>query len=52
MTEEEAKQRLFQIHYEYMQHSKEERLELYEEYKNKRKQIRDALIKGRQKDTD
>ena len=43
MTEEEAKSALFKIHKEYMKHSPKERLKLYEEYKEKRNQIKEAL---------
>lgn len=35
MTEDEAKQALFQINYEYMKHTPEERLKLYDGYKKK-----------------
>lgn len=44
MTEEEARQALFQINYEYMQHPPKERLELYNEYQEKRAKIRKELI--------
>ena len=43
MTEEEAKSALFKIHQEYMKHSPEERLALYEEYKEHRNKIKEAL---------
>ena len=45
MTEDEAKDALFKLHYEYMMHSPKERLSLYEEYKEKRSQIKEALSK-------
>ena len=43
MTEEEAKSALFKIHQEYMKHTPKERLKLYDEYKEKRNQIKEAL---------
>lgn len=43
MTEEEAKQALFEVHYEYMTHSPKERLKLYDEYQKKRNEIKKAL---------
>lgn len=43
MTEEEAKSALFKIHQEYMKHSPKERLKLYNEYREKRNQIKEAL---------
>ena len=43
MTEEEAKSALFKIHQEYMKHSPKERLKLYDEYREKRNQIKEAL---------
>ena len=43
MTEEEAKKALFDLHYEYMMHGPNERLELYEEYKSKRAEIKKQL---------
>ena len=33
MTEEEARNSLFQLHFEYMSHPPKERLDLYEKYK-------------------
>ena len=45
MTELESKQALFQLHQEYMTHTPEERIELYDEYKRKRDEIKEALIK-------
>ena len=44
MTEEEARNALFQLHFEYMIHSPKERLKLYDEYREKRAKIRQALI--------
>jgi len=46
MTEEESKKALFRVHQEYMTHSPKERLELYDEYKQKREFIRSELIKA------
>lgn len=43
MTEEEAKKALFQLHFEYMTHTPKERLKLYDEYQEKRAQIRHEL---------
>ena len=43
MTEEEAKSELFKIHQEYMKHSPKERLKLYNEYREKRNKIKEAL---------
>lgn len=48
MTEEEAKKALFELHYEYMKHTPKERLKLYEEYKEKRNKIKEALISQKQ----
>ena len=48
MTEEEAKKALFKLHYEYMKHTPKERLKLYEEYKEKRNKIKEALISQKQ----
>ncbi len=45
MTEEEIRQALFKIHYEYMSHTREERLKLYDEYKTNREKIKEELIK-------
>ena len=45
MTEEEAKNALFELNKEYMSHSKKERLKLYDEYRKNRSIIREALIK-------
>lgn len=44
MTEEEAKIALFKIHTEYMAHTPRERLKLYDEYQNKRAEVRKALV--------
>ena len=43
MTEDEARDALFQIHCEYMLHSPKERLKLYDEYQAKRKEIKSKL---------
>jgi len=43
MTEEEAKSELFKIHQEYMKHSPKERLRLYDEYREKRNKVKEAL---------
>ncbi len=45
MTEDEAKRALFQIHYEYMTHTPKERLALYDEYQEKRREIKKELAK-------
>lgn len=45
MTEREARDALFKVHQEYMFHTPEERLKLYEEYKQKRAAIRKELSK-------
>lgn len=44
MTELEAKEALFRLHLEYMNHTPKERLQLYEEYKYKRNLIKEALL--------
>lgn len=46
MTEEEAKKALFELHFEYMTHPAKERLKLYDEYRKKRSQIKEALIES------
>jgi len=46
MTEEESRKALFRLNDEYMMHSPKERLELYEEYREKRAQIRQELAKA------
>ena len=43
MTEQEAKEALFKLHFEYMSHTPKERLTLYDEYQEKRNQIKKAL---------
>ena len=43
MTEEQAKLELFKIHKEYMKHSPKERLKLYDEYREKRNKVKEAL---------
>lgn len=44
MTEEEAKKALFELHFWYMSHDKSERLKLYDEYQEKRRDIKKKLI--------
>ena len=46
MTEEEARDALFKIHWEYMKHSPKERLELYDEYVKQRAEIQKNLRKA------
>lgn len=43
MTEKEARDALFKLHEEYMLHTPDERLNLYDEYKQKRAEIRKQL---------
>lgn len=43
MSEEEAKNALFQINFEYMKHPPKERLKLYDEYRQKRQEIKKLL---------
>ena len=43
MTEEEARNALFKLHFEYMTHSSKERLKLYDEYRAKRNEIIEQL---------
>ena len=45
MTEDEARNALFQLHFEYMTHPPKERLKLYDEYREKRSKIREELTK-------
>lgn len=45
MTEDEARNALFELHFEYMTHSPKERLKLYDEYREKRSKIREELTK-------
>lgn len=47
MTEEEAKNALFNIHLEYMKHTPEERLKLYDEYIENRNKIKKELAKSK-----
>lgn len=47
MTEDEAKKALFQIHYDYMMHEPNERLKLYDEYIQKRDEVKKALAKAK-----
>lgn len=47
MTEEEAKAELFKINLEYMKHTPEERLKLYDEYKANRERVRKELAKAK-----
>ena len=44
MTEEESKQALFKLHQEYMAHTPKERLELYNEYQEKRNERRNKEL--------
>lgn len=46
MTEQEAKDALFKLNYEYMKHSPKERLELYDEYIKQRAEIQKLLRKA------
>lgn len=43
MTEQEAKEALFKLHFEYMSHTPKERLTLYDAYQKNRSEIRQAL---------
>ena len=43
MNEEEAKKKLFKLHYWYMSHTPKEREKIYDEYIQKRETIRKAL---------
>lgn len=43
MNKEEANKRLKELHDEYMKHSPEERMPLYDEYQRERKKIKDEL---------
>ena len=45
MTEEEARKALFQVHYEYMMNTPQKRLELYDEYQEKRRKIKHELAR-------
>lgn len=45
MTEEEAKKALFDLHFEYMMHPPKEREKLYEEYIQKRGEIKKELTR-------
>lgn len=45
MTEAEAKQALFNIHFEYMQHNPKEREKLYSDYIKKRGEIKSELAR-------
>lgn len=45
MTEKEARDALFQLHFDYMMHPPKERLKLYDEYQKKRGEIRAELTK-------
>lgn len=46
MTEEEARNALFKIHFEYMTLPKEKRDEKYNDYQEKRRKIRKALAQA------
>lgn len=43
MTEQEAKDALFKLHFEYMMHTPKEREKLYDEYIEKRGKIKKEL---------
>lgn len=45
MTEQEVKDALFKLHFEYMMHTPKEREKLYNEYIEKRKKIKEELSK-------
>ncbi len=45
MTEEESKKALFKIHLEYMSHTPNERIKLYDEYIAEREKIKKELAK-------
>ena len=47
MTEQEAKDALFKLHFEYMTHTPKERAELYQEYIEKRAKIHKALAEAK-----
>ena len=47
MNEEEAREALFKLNFEYMKHPPKERLELYETYREERAKIRKALAEKR-----
>ena len=46
MTEEESRLKLFKLNKEYMKHTKEERLKLYDEYRLNREIIQEQLKEG------
>lgn len=52
MTEEEAKNALFKLHYEYMSHTPKERLKLYDEYIARRNEIKNELKLSRTQNID
>lgn len=43
MTEQEAKEALFKLHFEYMSHPPKKRLKLYDKYQEERTKIKKAL---------
>ena len=45
MTEETARQALFDLHFKYIINPPKKRLELYDEYQKKRGEIRKELVK-------
>ena len=45
MTEEEARQALFELHFSYINNPPKVRLELYDEYREKRARIREELAR-------
>ena len=46
MTEDEAKEAMFELNKEYMSHPPKKRLKLYDEYRQKRAEIREQLRKS------
>lgn len=47
MTEQEAKEALFKLHFDYMSHTPRERLTLYDGYQEKRSEIKKALAQSK-----
>ena len=52
MTIEESKKALFEVHSEYMRHTKEERIKLYSLYQSKRAEIKSELARSIQNKKD
>ena len=46
MTEQEAKDALFKLHFEYMTNEPKKRLALYDEYQRKRSEIKKLLAQA------